>query len=117
MSLLNQLFGTSSTQADIKKITPAEAKENLSKDRSIILLDVREDSEFRNGHIKNAKNISVGSIDASITNQLKNKDTVIYAYCQSGARSARACQKLISLGYTNVYNLGGIASWPYEVVR
>ncbi|HCL03831.1 MAG TPA: rhodanese-like domain-containing protein, partial [Lachnoclostridium phytofermentans] len=47
----------------------------------------------------------------------KNKNSILYIYCQSGARSARACQILSAKGYTNVYNLGGIMGWPYEIVR
>ena len=47
--------------------------------------------------------------------QLPDKDVLIYLYCRSGARSRTGALQLIKLGYTNLYDLGGIISWPYEV--
>jgi len=67
--------------------------------------------------MKNAKNISLRAINQSITNILKDKNATIYVYCQSGSRSSRGCKILTNLGYTNVYNLGGISSWPYEIIK
>ena len=72
-----------------------------------VLLDVRNADEFRQGHIPGAINIPADSID-SIGRKVKEKDTPIYSYCLSGARSGRAAAALRALGYTNVTNIGGI---------
>ncbi|WP_312103764.1 rhodanese-like domain-containing protein [Lachnoclostridium sp.] len=111
--ILNSFGGNSS----IKKIKYEEAATNLKEDKNIILLDVRENYEFQSGHIKGAKNIPLSAVDKKIETIAKNKNSILYIYCQSGARSARACQILSAKGYTNVYNLGGIMGWPYEIVR
>lgn len=72
-----------------------------------VLLDVRNADEFRRGHIPGAINMPVDSIE-SIVKKVKKKDTPIYSYCLSGARSGRAVSALKALGYTNVINIGGI---------
>lgn len=101
---------------DIKRISTKEAKENLEQDKNIILLDVREDYEYKVCHIKEAKNVSVNKIEWEIDSLIEDTDATIYVYCHSGVRSVQACYILAELGYTNAYDLGGIMSWPYEVV-
>lgn len=49
--------------------------------------------------------------------KLEDKEAIIFVYCRSGNRSATAANILIEQGYKNVYNLGGINNWPYEVVK
>jgi len=100
-----------------KTISPSEANENMKRDKTIVLLDVREESEYRNGHIKNAKLLPVGQIASGIEKMGLSKDTEIYTYCQSGGRSTRACQLLEKMGYKKIYNLGGIMSWPYGIIK
>ena len=97
--------------------SPKDAKEMMSADENAVLLDVREKDEYKRGHIAGSKNISVGSINASKSKLPSDKDATIIVYCLSGMRSSAACKTLSRLGYTNLYNLGGINSWPYEVVR
>ncbi|MEG0671422.1 rhodanese-like domain-containing protein [Clostridium sp.] len=116
MGFLESLFG-SNGGSPINRISPQQAKENLDKNKNIIILDVRENYEYASGHIQNAKNISVSAIDESIVNRFRDKDATIYVYCQSGSRSSRACNILASLGYTQIYNLGGISSWPYKIIK
>lgn len=98
-------------------ISPREAKEMMSADAKAVLLDVREKDEYRSGHIDKSKNISVGSINANKSKLPSDKETAIIVYCLSGMRSKAACKTLGDLGYTNVFNLGGINAWPYEVVK
>lgn len=117
MGFLDTLFNKSGTSSHIKRLAPQEAKNNLEKDKNIILLDVREASEYKTGHIKGAKNLSVSIIAQAISNIAQDKDATIYVYCLSGGRSARACQVLAQMGYTKIYDLGGISSWPYEIVK
>jgi len=88
-----------------------EALQNESKD--IILLDSREEKEFKTSHLKNA--IYVGydffNLD-SVQSKLKNKNSKIVVYCSLGVRSEDVAEKLKKAGYSNVYNLyGGIFEW------
>ena len=81
-----------------------------------VLLDVRTPQEYREGHIPRSKNIPLQTID-SVASVAENKDTVLYVYCQSGARSRQAVSMLQHLGYTNVTNIGGIAAYSGKVER
>lgn len=82
-----------------------------------IVIDVRSPDEYREGHIEGALNIPLVSIPAIATQRLPNKNTPIYAYCLSGARSAQACRELERQGYTNVVNMGGIGRWTGPLVH
>lgn len=83
----------------------------------VIVVDVRTESEFKSGHIPNALLIPNESIGKTRLVLLPDLDAEILVYCRSGNRSAQAAKKLIALGYTKVYDFGGISSWPYEVVK
>ncbi len=76
-----------------------------------ILVDVRTKEEFDEKHAKDAVNIPLGEILAGNLGALKDvkKDATIGVYCLSGARSEAAKRKLISLGFGNVSNLGGLS--------
>ena len=73
-----------------------------------VIIDVRTLEEYKNGHIKDSLNIEWQLID-SIENTVP-KDAKLYLYCRSGNRSGKATKVLISLGYTDVTNLGSIKS-------
>ena len=81
-----------------------------------VLLDVRTPEEYRDGHIPGSKNVSLQTIDR-VGSVAENKDTVLYVYCQSGARSRQAAGLLQQMGYTNVNNIGGIAAYAGKVER
>ena len=81
-----------------------------------ILLDVRTTQEYGGGHIPGSKNIPLQVID-KVTSVTENRDTVLYVYCQSGARSRQATSMLQGMGYTNVNNIGGIAAYSGKVER
>ena len=81
-----------------------------------MLLDVRTPEEYRSGHIPGSRNISLQTIDR-IGAVVENKDTALYVYCQSGARSRQAVGMLKQMGYTNVNNIGGIAAYAGKVER
>ena len=81
-----------------------------------VLLDVRTLEEYRGGHIPGSKNVPLQAID-KVTSVAENKDTVLYVYCQSGARSRQATSILQGMGYTNVNNIGGIAAYSGKVER
>ena len=81
-----------------------------------VLLDVRTTQEYGDGHIPESINIPLQAID-KVTSVAENKDTVLYVYCQSGARSRQATSMLQGMGYTNVNNIGGIAAYSGKVAR
>ena len=86
------------------------------KTSGAVLLDVRTPGEYRNGHIPESKNVSLQTIDR-VDSVAQNKDTALYVYCQSGARSHQAAGVLKQMGYTNVNNIGGIAAYEGKVER
>ena len=79
-----------------------------------VLLDVRTPEEYREGHIPGSRNVPLQAIDSAAA-VIKEKDTPIFAYCYSGARSAQAVSVLEGIGYTNVKNIGGIAAYAGKV--
>ena len=79
-----------------------------------ILLDVRTSEEYRGGHIPGSKNVPLQTID-KVDSVVENKDTALYVYCHSGARSRQAVSILQNMGYTNVNNIGGIAAYRGKV--
>ena len=81
-----------------------------------VLLDVRTPEEYRSGHIPGSKNVPLQTIDKAAS-VAENKDTALYVYCQSGARSRQATGLLKQMGYTNVHNIGGIAAYTGKVER
>ena len=93
------------------------AYKQLQDDNSIHLIDVRELHEFNAGHIDGAQLIPLGTIEDSFSLYIPQKDTKIFIYCRSGNRSAEAAKKLVSMGYTNVFDIGGIITWEYGIVR
>ena len=95
----------------MSKINTEEVKKILdNKDENYILIDVREDYEFKEGHIPGAINIPLGNI----TNVDYSLDKIIIVYCKSGNRSNQAAIKLKKMGY-NVKDMGGILDWTYEI--
>ena len=99
-----------------EQITPAVAKEIMDNENSYVILDVRTQEEFDEAHIDGAILIPDYEIDAKAESVLKDKDQLILVYCRSGRRSKLAASELVSLGYTNVKEFGGIIDWPYETV-
>lgn len=92
--------------------TMRQIKTRMDQGEELFLLDVREDDEFLEGHIPGATHIPLNEIlESTIT---VAKDCELYVYCRSGQRSAAACRKLHTMGYTNVVNAGGIIHWKWE---
>ena len=97
------------------QITQEEAKNIMDSGEEHIILDVREQDEFDEGHIPGAILIPYTEIDAKAEKMLPDKDALILVYCRSGRRSKIASESLANLGYTNVKEFGGIIDWEYEV--
>ena len=98
------------------KITATEAKA-LMDEGNVIVLDVRSQEEYDDGHIAGAIRLAYGEFPDKLESVLPDKDAVILVYCRSGNRSKTASDLLIEAGYTNVMDFGGIIDWPFEVVR
>ena len=96
-------------------ITADEAKQIMDNEEGYIILDVRTQEEYDEGHIPGAIVISHEEIAEKAEKMLTEKDQLILVYCRSGRRSKIAAEALAELGYTNIKEFGGIIDWPYEV--
>ncbi|MBC3898783.1 rhodanese-like domain-containing protein [Acetobacterium malicum] len=101
----------------VNKITAAEAKVMIDGGEDLVILDVRTQEEYDQGHIENAVLIPDTEISAKAPTVLADQNQTILVYCRTGRRSAEAAKKLVDLGYTHIYDFGGIVDWPYEVVK
>ena len=97
-------------------ITATEAHNMMEEMDNFILLDVRTEEEFREMRIEGALLIPYDEIKNRAEAELLDKNSVILIYCRSGRRSALAAADLAVLGYTNVYDFGGIIDWSYESI-
>ncbi|MDI9242881.1 rhodanese-like domain-containing protein [Ruminococcus sp. YH-rum2234] len=99
-----------------QQISQDKAKQMMEEQEDAIVLDVREKEEYETGHIPGAVLLPLGTIDEdSAASVIPKKDSVVLVYCRSGRRSKQASQALAELGYTQIYEFGGINDWPYEV--
>lgn len=106
--------GGNGTDGSYQQITQEEAKEMMDTEE-VIILDVREQDEYDSGHIPGAVLLPVGTIDEdAATKVIPEKDSIVLVYCRSGNRSKTASSTLADLGYTSIYEFGGINTWPYE---
>ena len=96
-------------------ITAEEAKQIMDSEEGYIILDVRTQEEYDQGHIPGAIMISHEEIAEKAEGVLTDKEQLILVYCRSGRRSKIAAEALVELGYTNIKEFGGIIDWPYEV--
>lgn len=116
-SLLLLFTGCGGNTADnsYQQITQEKAKEMMDT-QEVIVLDVREQNEYDSGHIPDAVLLPVGTIDEDTAAAvIPEKDSTVLVYCRSGNRSKTASSALAELGYTNIYEFGGINTWPYEI--
>ena len=95
-------------------ITAEEAKEIIDSEEGYIILDVRTQEEYDQGHIPGAIVNSHEEITEKAEDVLTDKEQLILVYCRSGRRSKIAAEALVELGYTNIKEFGGIIDWPYE---
>lgn len=113
----NSIDHPSSEQtAILEEISAEDAMEMMENEDNVLILDVRTEEEFSEGHIKGAVLIPDYEITEKAEELIKDKSTTILIYCRSGRRSALAAKSLSDLGYTAIYDFGGIIDWPYETV-
>ena len=111
MSLLSMLFGGNPPNENTTLLSPEEFKENIFN-KKVQLIDVRTPREYESSHIKGAKNIDfyAGSFKTEFNKLNKNKP--LYIYCRTGSRSRHASNKLVDLGFKEIYDLqGGIVRY------
>lgn len=115
MLMLPMIFAVAcSAQQNSEDVKPAEAKKMMN-DEGVVVLDVRTDDEWNEGHLEGAEHIDFYSedFDQQLADLPKDKEYVVY--CHSGNRSGQAVQKMKKAGFENVHNLeGGISAWKRE---
>lgn len=102
--------------SNYQKINAEKAKE-MMEEGNVTIVDVRSKEEYEEEHIPNAVLVPNETIKEEAPSLLPDKDAVLLVHCRSGARSKQASDTLVKLGYTQVYDFGGIMDWPYETVQ
>ncbi len=100
----------------IRETTPDEVAARLADPGwGGVLIDVREQDEFRAGHLPGARGIGRGILEYHIADEVPDTEREIVLYCRGGNRSALAADALRQMGYTNVYSMrGGFRTWSDE---
>lgn len=102
--------------AAYEQIDAQTAHTMMEEQPEAVILDVREQDEYDGGHIPGAVLLPLGTIDKDTARAvIPAKDATVLVYCRSGNRSKQAAGKLAALGYTAVYEFGGIRDWSYEI--
>ena len=96
-------------------ISFSDAKEIMDR-FPYVLIDVREEYEYLTGHAEGARLLPVGRITQETADAIiPHKEMPVFVYCKSGMRSFTAANKLYTLGYTNVFDMGSLVGWPYGI--
>jgi rhodanese-related sulfurtransferase len=105
-------------RSKIKEVNVAEARARVEANPKAILVDIREDSEWANGHATQAVHLGKGILERDIENTIPDKNAEIILYCGGGYRSALSAEMAQRMGYTNVASMMGgykgmvAADWP-----
>lgn len=111
--ILAMLMG-GSLGSRLRGFSQVEASEavGLINHQDAVVLDVREDKEFDDGHILDSVHIPLGKLGGRLDELANLREKSIIVSCRSGHRSATACAKLRKEGFETVYNLkGGVLAW------
>ena len=98
------------------RISQEQARE-MMQNQNVVIIDVRTPGEFASGFIENAVLMPLDEIASLAPYLIPDKDQTLLIYCRSGSRSNTAAHVLIEMGYTSVYDFGGIIDWQGEIVR
>ena len=96
------------------KIDAKEAK-RMMDEGNVTVVDVRRAEEYAQKHIPGALLVPNETIAEEAAEKLPDKEAVYLVHCRTGVRSKQAAEKLIELGYQNIYDFGGIVDWPFAV--
>ena len=108
--------GCASAETGYTQIDQETAKRMMEADDGHVVVDVRRQDEYDAGHIPGAILIPNESIGCDSPEALPDYDQIILIYCRSGNRSKQAAQKLAGMGYTHIYEFGGIMTWTGPIV-
>ncbi len=99
------------------KIGAEQARADIEQ-RGAVLIDVREADELAaDGYIPGSIHVPLAEVAARLPELVPDYYTEIIFYCASGMRSQKATEQAAEMGYSSVYNLGGLSDWPYEIVK
>lgn len=115
MPQAGQEAGSGMQEQAYHKITAEEAKQMMDEG-GVTVVDVRTEAEYKEGHIPGAVLVPNESIGSEPPEALPELDAVLLVHCRTGVRSKQAADKLVEMGYTQVYDFGGIRDWPYDIV-
>lgn len=104
------------TEKSYTRISQETAKEMMSRGDGHVIVDVRRQDEYNAGHIPGAIFIPNEEISSFPPAALPDLNQIVLIYCRSGNRSKQAAQKLFDMGYTKIYEFGGIIDWTGEIV-
>ncbi len=102
----------------VKELTVAQARERLAQNPKVVLVDVREDREWENGHAVEAVHLGKGVLERDLEKTFPDRGTELIMYCGGGYRSVLAAEVARKMGYCNVFSLAGgyramkEADWP-----
>ena len=105
-----------SGKGEYTRITQEEAAQMMEQDDGHVIVDVRRQDEYDSGHIPGAILLPNETIADQPPEVLPDREQIILIYCRSGNRSKQAAQKLADMGYTHVYEFGGVNTWSGELV-
>lgn len=108
--------GCSSNGPTYKQISQDEAMQMMQDETDYLIVDVRRPDEFAEAHIAGAINVPNEGITDEMPEELPDTDQILLIYCRTGNRSKEASRKLADIGYSNVYEFGGIETWKGEIV-
>ena len=109
--------GEKDQEAIYMNITAQEAWQIMNSQQGYLILDVRTQEEFDEGHIPGAIVIPYDEIQQHAPTMLPDKDQLLLVYCRSGRRSKIAAEALVEMGYRNIKEFGGIRDWPYDIEK
>jgi len=106
--------GEAETTFEAIRLSPREAQDICHAQNNVLLLDVRSEAEFETFHLPGAVSLPHDEIETRAADMLPDKDRVIFVYCRAGNRSRVAADLLARMGYSRVYDIGGVNDWITE---
>lgn len=117
LSILTLLCFTACSTSNIQSIDGETVYNMIKNNEDFVLVDVRGQEEYDEGHIPTAVLIPLDTIETDFETMISEKNKKIVIYCRSGNRTKTAYEKITELGYTDVYDLGGILDWQYDIEK
>ena len=100
-----------------QKILPKQFLALQNQHPNLVLFDVRTQEEYEMGRLPDAKLLPIQWIPYVLSQVCPDKNLTYVLYCRSGSRSQDAARYMIEQGYHQVYDLGGILDWPYDIIK